>query len=356
MKNIVKVEIALLIVVALVAAGMILASEGVFGLFSEPVIEEKVPEPIPEEIPESTEPITEPVTDPPETEPTQPPTTEPPVTEPAQEGEIGEETVPEGPRALTAARYYIYDTRKEAYLQTLGDVHEKLYPASITKLMTVLVLLEYMDPEDTVTVGDALWLVREDSTTAGLMEGDVLTVEQLISAMMLPSGNDAAQVAAVAAGRVIGGEELDCWQAVAAFADKMNEKARELGMENSHFVNPDGMPDENHYTTMHDLVILSKEILKNQIVLKYTSKSYDAVQVGERTLEWRNTNLLLHEAWETYVPATIGLKTGYTAAAGGCLVTAFAETDRIILIGVFGCPAYTLDRYLDTVDLYNSLT
>ena len=356
MKTIVKIEIVILALVVLVAAGMILASEGVFALFYEPVVMEKSAEPIPEEVTQPTEPVTEPVTDPPETEPTQPPTTEPPVTEPTQEGEVPEETLPEGPRALTAARYYIYDTREEDYIQTLGDVNEKLYPASITKLMTVLVLLDHMDPADTVTVGDALLLVREDSTTAGLMEGDVLTVEQLISAMMLPSGNDAAQVAAVAAGRVMGGQELDCWQAVSVFADKMNEKARELGMVNSHFVNPDGMPDENHYTTMGDLVILSKEILKNQTVMKYTSKSSDTVQVGDRTLEWRNTNMLLHENWETYVPATIGLKTGYTSAAGGCLVTAFAQTDRIILIGVFGCPAYTMDRYLDTVDLYNSLT
>ena len=353
MKTIVKIEIVMLVLVVLVAAGMILVSNGGLELLVEPEVMARTPEPIPTDPVVLSEEETEPAqTSPPPTE-TTPPPAEPEQTQP-QTGENGEEST-EGPRAITAARYYVYDVREEEYLRTLGDVHEKLYPASITKLLSSLVVLDHMDPSDTVTVGDALLLVREDSTTAGLMEGDVLTVEQLISAMMLPSGNDAAQVAAVAAGRVIGGQDLDCWQAVSVFAEKMNEKARELGMENSHFTNPDGMPDENHYTTMNDLVILSKAVLKNPTILKYTGKAYDAVQVADRTLEWRNTNLLLHKSMDTYIPNTIGLKTGYTSAAGGCLVTAFFETDRILLIGVFGCPAYTMDRYLDTVDIYNSL-
>ena len=330
MKTIVKIEIAILILVVLVAAGMVLVSEGALLLFADPVPVAREAPPIPTEAVAVT------------VEETIPVETQAPVQ-------------PE-PQNITAARYFAYDTREGAYLQTRGDVDAKLYPASITKLLSSLVVLKYMDPADTVVVGDALLLVQPDSSVAGLVEGDQLTVEQLISAMMLPSGNDAAQVAAVAAGRAIAGDEnLDYQEAVKVFVKQMNAMAQELGMSKSHFVTPDGWHDDDHYTTMNDLVILCQAALENQIILKYTSKATDSVLMADRNLEWKNTNMLLHENAETYVPTTIGLKTGYTSNAGGCLVSAFFQTDRIVLIGVFGCPAHTMDRYIDTVAIYNSL-
>lgn len=332
MKTIVKIEIAILILVVLVAAGMVMVSEGFLNLFFEPVVRERIPEPIP------TEAVAMAVSEE-EPDPTVP-----------QASQTDAE-----PREITAKRYFAYDVREETYLVKQGDADEKLYPASITKLLTAHVVLQYMKPEDTVVVGDALSLVHEGSSTAGLVEGDILTVEQLISAMMLPSGNDAAQVAAVAAGRVMGGKDLDCQTAVSTFVAEMNKQAEALGMKNSHFENPDGWHHENHYTTMNDLVILSKKVLANPLILKYTSLAEDAVQMEGRTLEWKNTNYLLHSQGEAFVPNTIGLKTGYTDAAGSCLISAFFEGDRLWIIGVFGCPAYTMDRYLDTVDIYNSL-
>lgn len=329
MKTIVKIEIAILVLVVLVAAGMVLVSEGALLLFTEPVLAQREAPPIPTEAVVAIE----------ETIPVE--------TQAPDQAE---------PQNITAARYFVYDTREGAYLQTRGDVNAKLYPASITKLLSSLVVLKYMDPADTVVVGDALLLVQPDSSVAGLAEGDQLTVEQLISAMMLPSGNDAAQVAAVAAGRAIAGDKkLDYQEAVKVFVKQMNAMAQELGMSNSHFVTPDGWHDDDHYTTMQDLVLLCQAALENQIILKYTSKATDSVLMADRNLEWKNTNMLLHENAETYVPATIGLKTGYTSNAGGCLVSAFFQTDRIVLIGVFGCPAHTMDRYLDTVAIYNSL-
>lgn len=331
MKTIVKIEIAILILVVLVAAGMILVSEGVLYLFVDPVLMERTPEPIPtdpvvlpEEVPES-------------------------LLQPEEEHH-GEDT-----RVITATRYFVYDLREDAYVDKLGDVDAKLYPASITKLLTAHVVLQHMQPEDTVVVGDALQLVHADSSLAKLKEGDKLTVEQLIAAMMLPSGNDAAQVAAVAAGRAMEGESLDCQEAVKVFMAEMNAQAKALGMENSHFVSPDGWHDENHYTSMDDLVTLSKTVLCNPTILKYTSCAEDTVQLPDRELEWKNTNFLLHSNGESYIPGTIGLKTGFTNAAGSCLVSAFFMEDRLMLIGVFGCPAYTMDRYLDTVQIYNSL-
>ena len=331
MKTIVKVEAIILILLVLVAAGLYAVNTGMLELLTELELVQRTPEPIPQDEPVVAE--------------------EPPV--PVQ---------PEAPRKTTAlnlaaTRYFAYDLREEAYITHLGDVDASLYPASITKLLTSYVVLQHMAPEETVTVGeDALALVEEDSSVAELEVGDVLSVEQLIAAMMLPSGYDAAQVAAVAAGRTIAGDSaLDCVAAKQVFVDEMNVQADALGMDNSNFVNPDGWHNENHYTTMDDLVTLCKEVLKNQTILKYTSLAEETVVLNGREVEWKNTNFLLYSDGEAYVPSAIGLKTGYTGEAGGCLVSAFFEKDRLILIGVFGGPGFTMDRYLDTVAIYNSL-
>ena len=102
-------------------------------------------------------------------------------------------------------------------------------------------------------------------------------------------------------------------------------------------------------------MILSKTVLGEPTILKYTGKTAETVSLPDRTLTWENTNFLLDEEGETYLANTIGLKTGYTEKAGSCLLSAFFMEDRLLLIGVFGCPAYTQDRYLDTVAIYNSL-
>ena len=344
MKTIVKIEIVILALVVLIGGGMILLSEGFLDWFRDPVIQERSAVPIATDAP-----------------------TEAAAPEEAEdlpaETEAPAETIPQGSdpqasteRVLTAKKYFAYDVREGEYLTSLGDVNEKLYPASITKLLSVRVLLKYMDPAETVVVGDAMTLVQEDSSVADLKEGDSLTVEQLIAAMMLPSGNDAAQVAAVAAGRKLAKDEtLSAADAVQVFVKEMNQEAKALGMKNSHFANPDGFHREDHYTTMADLVKLCEKVLADEVTLKYTSRASDAVILPDRTLEWKNTNMLLHPETQTYIPGTIGLKTGYTGEAGSCLISAFFREDRIWLIGVFGCPAYTEDRYLDTVAIYNSL-
>lgn len=346
MKTIVKIEIAILVVVVLVGAGMVLLSEGLLDWFRDPVVIEQNPVPI------ATDAATE------ATDPEEPETEADPAEaeEPVQTQPENIQAEPTEPRLLTATKYFAYDIREGEYLQKLGDADERLYPASITKLLSTYVILQHMKPEDTVTVGDAMTLVQEDSSVAGLIEGDSLTVEQLIAAMMLPSGNDAAQVAAAAAGRKMAGDEsLPALDAVQVFVKEMNATAKELGLKNSHFENPDGFHHENHYTTMNDLVTLSEIVLAEPVILKYASRATDSVLLPDRTLEWTNTNMLLHPDAETYLPNTIGLKTGYTGEAGSCLMSAFFMEDRLLLIGVFGCPAYTMDRYLDTVAIYNNL-
>lgn len=340
MKTIVKIELVILAVVVLVAAGMTMYAAGLFDLFKEPVLQEPDPAIV------ATEPETQPARI---GEDLLPQPTEPAAAPVKNAGELT--------RKITAAHYFIYDVREGEYLDTKGGKNEKLYPASITKLLTSYVVLQYMQPEDTVVVGDALKLVQEGSSLAELKEGDKLTVAQLIAGMMLPSGNDAALVAAVAAGRVIArDDDLTYTKAEEVFVKEMNQQAKELGMENSHFVNPDGWHDEDHYTTMADLVKLSEKVLAEPEITKHTSRTSSTMSLAGRKQTWKNTNLLLHAQNETYLSATIGLKTGFTTPAGNCLISAFFEEDRVILIGVFGCPKQTNDRYLDVVALYNSLS
>ena len=354
--KIIKSIVIVVLVLALLAGGALYAIQsGV--LFQTPVAVEYKPQPYgedtPEEtiVPEETEPVeTEPEqeeTQPPETEPTAPPPTDP---------ETGEPIVEE-PREITAKKYFVYDVRAGEYLLKVDSESGKLYPASITKLLTCYVVLQYADPEETIVAAeDVLELVDWDSSIAGIEEGDVLTVEQLIAGMMLPSGNDAAHIAATMVGRRLAEDEtLPAADAVEVFMEEMNVQAKTLGMENSHFVTPDGFHRENHYTTMDDLVILCQKVLADPVILKYASRATDAAILPDRTLEWKNTNLLLHPEFEGYLSNTIGLKTGYTDAAGDCLVSAFFEEDRLLLIGVFEATPHSKDRYLDTVDIYNSL-
>ena len=326
MKTIVKIEIALLVIVLLVAAGMILVSEGVLNLFREPVIAARAPLPIP------TEAIIE-----------APEASEPGVVPPEKAKD---------PRVISAQKYFAFDIREDGYLAKQGDGAERVYPASITKLLTCYTLLQHMEPDTQVTVGDALKLVQWDSSVAGLQKGDRLTVEQLIEGMMLPSGNDAATVLATTAGRVIAEDyAMAPKAAINAFMKEMNRTAKSYGMSDSHFITPDGYHDPDHYTTMEDLAVLGRLILATPSILKYTALPNDQIMLSEdRVLEWKNTNALINPESEFYCSAAMGLKTGQHTAAGRCLLSAFEIDGRILIIGVFGC---TEDpgRFEDTLQL-----
>lgn len=328
MKTVIKIEIVLLVLLLLVGVGLTVAAGG-GNPFADPVLVQPQPVAVPTDPVETTALPVEPVTEP----------------------------VPEqAPIQVSATKYFAYDIRRDTYLTIQGSGSEKLYPASITKLLTAYVAAQYLQSTDMVQVGDALALVAQDSSVAGLKEGDQLSADQLIAAMMLPSGNDAAQTTAAAAGRVIAGDSsLSCEKAVEVFVEEMNRQAQALGMVNSHFANPDGYHDDNHYTTMDDLVILCKKVLAEPRVLACASRAEDKAELSGRTVEWKNTNHLLDSESDYYAPNAIGLKTGYTGKAGNCLVSAFFMEDRLWLIGVFGCPAFTEDRYRDTITIYNSL-
>lgn len=260
-------------------------------------------------------------------------------------------TYPEN-RKITAKQAFVYDCGSGEFLYISGSESETVYLASITKLFTAHVALQYLEADDRVTVGDELEMVAWGSSVAGLEEGNVLTVEMLIEAMMLPSGNDAAYTLAAAAGRVIDGNaDLSASAAVNVFMAQMNQEARLQGMLNTHFVNPDGIHDSNHYSSMGDLAILGKLALEWPAIIRCCTVARDMMTPIEgRSFAWKNTNALVDPASEYYCPICLGLKTGQTPDAGSCLLSAFDLNGRKIVIGVFGCPE-TEDRFPDTLQL-----
>lgn len=197
------------------------------------------------------------------------------------------------------------------------NAHEKRAMASTTKIMTALLTLESGQLDKRFTVDDMA--IKVEGTSMGLREGDIVTRRALCYGMLLPSGNDAANAAAV---NISG--------SMSAFAEKMNEKAAELGMENTNFVTPSGLDADGHYSTAYDMALLTSYALKNSEFKKICGSSSAALEYGNppyrRTLY--NSNKLLSQ-----YSGCIGVKTGFTDNARRCLVSA-AERDGITLIAV----------------------
>lgn len=212
------------------------------------------------------------------------------------------------------------------------NAREKVYPASITKVMTALLILEAVDRGDLtleteVTAGNETWLsVPADGTTQNIQIGEVMSVRDLLYCLLLPSANEAANILAQAVSGT-----------VASFVDLMNSRAVELGCTGTHFVNPHGIHDPDHYTTCYDLYLIARQAMSNETFRTIVSTEEYTVPAtnmsGERS--FANTNgLLTSRHYSGYVyEDCIGIKTGSTSDAGYCLLSA-AERDGTILISV----------------------
>ena len=362
MKKLIIIAILLLVLVLAVAAILISNPDLVDFLPQQAVSESQAPSDTISDPPETnppTEPPTEAPTEEPTEEPTEAPTEEiPKVTEPPVVVELEENwaTVLAG-HTLTAKNYFIYDMSQGTYLDiSEGTEGAKLYPASITKLWTAFVALRYVDPEQKITVGNELSLIAHDSSIAFLQPGDVLTAEELVSAMMLLSGNDATFALTTAVGRILlNNPKASATLAMERFVFQMNALAKHYGLENSHFVTPDGIHDENHYISTEDMVTLGKLAWAHPVLSKYAATASATKTFSkERTLNWPNSNMLLHKSSPYYCSYAVGLKTGYTTPAGNCLLSAFKVGSQELLIGVFGSPSSD-ERFADTLLLFTQV-
>lgn len=194
---------------------------------------------------------------------------------------------------------------------------KQLSMASTTKIMTALLALESGNLDEPFVVDEKA--IQVEGSSMGLKVGDTVTLRALVCGMLLPSGNDAANAGAV---RVAGSIE--------AFSEKMNLRAKEIGMENTHFVTPSGLDDEAHYSTAYDMAKLARVAIRNSAFRDICSCSKMQVSFGNPPYRrWlTNHNRLLQE-----YQGAIGLKTGFTKKSGRCLVSA-AERDGVRLIAV----------------------
>lgn len=223
---------------------------------------------------------------------------------------------------------------------------EQKYPASITKILTVLIALEHnVDFNATVTMSEnAIWGVERDSTLIGLDVGEQVTVKDLVYATMVKSANECAYALA----EYVAGD-------IESFAKLMNERAAEIGCKNTHFVTPNGLHDEDHYTTAYDMALITKEALKNETfreiagTLNYT---VPATNLTEETRPLWNGNKMINPAEPYYYEYCEGGKTGYTMKANNTLMT-FAKKDGLELICVIMDCDGAKYAYSDSKALYN---
>lgn len=220
-------------------------------------------------------------------------------------------------KAEAAGAFHLKD-KKTAWGK---NIYERLYPASTTKILTAYIALKYGKLTDVVTVSAQAADQLIDSSVCGIRAGDQVTLEVLLYGLMLKSGNDAADAIA----EYISGDEE-------TFAALMNQEAAALGATRSHFVNPHGLQDENHYTCVYDLYLIFQAALgypefENIIKTESYTASYQDADGLSVTQEWETTNLyLIGEAVQPDGVSVIGGKTGTTTDAGYCLVL-YSETE-----------------------------
>ena len=253
-----------------------------------------------------------------------------------------------------AVAFYCVEDREMIYSE---NADSPVALASITKLLTASVALQNLAPDTVITVGSELGLVKPNSSLCYIKAGNKLTLRDLITGMMLPSGNDAAYTIAVAVARASDPwTELSDEEAVEKFAEMMNSFAKRIGMRNSHFANPEGWDDDLHFTTASDLILLA------QFALTVPEIREDVATIQKRVVYesgevavWRNSNYLLEPSNKYYSEYAIGLKTGSTGQAGYCLLSAFEKNGKTYIAVVLGCESND-ERYKITHELLDKYT
>ena len=224
---------------------------------------------------------------------------------------------------------------------------EKLYPASTTKIMTAIVVLENANLDDMVTISKtSLENIPSGYVTVDLVEGEEISVKDLLYALMLPSANDAAYALAEYVGGTVEG-----------FSTMMNDKATSLGCKNTHFVNPNGIHNESHYSTAYDLYLIANYAMKNEVfreivgTTEYTLPQTNLHSELDRVI--KNTNELLYDTEPNYYPYAVGIKTGHTTQAGNCLVAQSSRDGLDFISVVLGGQGVNSNRFKDTIKLFN---
>ena len=240
----------------------------------------------------------------------------------------GEETNSSGSGLVIAAKSAVLMDAGTGAVLFRQNEKKELPPASVTKIMTMLLVLEAVDAgkirlDDSVTISERA--AGMGGSQMYMEPGEQHTMEELMKGIAMVSANDAC---AAAAEHVSGSVEI--------FVEKMNRRAAELGMENTHFVNTNGLPASNHYSSAYDIALMSKELLLHADGHSWFTTWQDTIRIGlpgkETEFGLTNTNKLIKQ-----YPGAIGLKTGYTADAGYCLSGVAKRENRTLIAVVMGC-------------------
>ncbi|HLS59903.1 MAG TPA: D-alanyl-D-alanine carboxypeptidase family protein [Virgibacillus sp.] len=243
---------------------------------------------------------------------------------PVQANETSSESDPTSFQLTTEVKSAILLERDTGEILFDENADKKLPPASMTKVMTLLLIMEALDTG--MLELDEVVTVSERASSMGgsqvfLSAGEEMTVNDLLKGVAIASGNDASVALAE---RISGSEE--------EFVKKMNDKVKELGLENTHFENSSGLPADNHYSTSHDMAIIAKELLKYESITDYTSVYDDYLRKGKDNEFWLvNTNKLVK-----FYPGVDGLKTGFTNEAMYCLTATAKKNDMRVITVVMG--------------------
>lgn len=249
---------------------------------------------------------------------------------------------PQGPAIYAESGILVdLDTQEILYSK---NIDKQLYPASITKIMTTLVAIESSSPEEPVTFSQhALDSIEWDSSNIGCRLNETLTMEQCWYAMMLNSANE---VCCGVAEHISGSIE--------AFVEKMNQKAAELGCTNTHFSNPNGLPDETHYTTAHDMALIANAAYQNETFRQiFSTRQYEIPPTPQYT-ETRylyNHHKMMQPDTEYYYEGCLGGKTGYTETALNTLVTIASRNGKNLLCVTMRTQGRQV--YADTASLFD---
>lgn len=226
------------------------------------------------------------------------------------------------------------------------NIDKKMYPASTTKIMTAILVVENLSLDEKLVVGDEISIIPSYSSNIDLVQGEEFKVEDLLYALLLPSANDAANVLAVnVAKKVSGNYDMDTQEAIAYFSNLMNDKAEHMGAYNCNFENPHGLNNNNHYVTVGDMLIITKEFLKHDELKNIVKTTEHHVTTNVQSHDLFSTNAFLQKSWDNiphadrtgeniyYNTKVDGIKTGTTTPAGKCVIFS-AHNGNLDLIGI----------------------
>lgn len=253
------------------------------------------------------------------------------------EKQVSAQTIPDTPDLQVNAKGAVVIDAYTGRVLFAQNANGRLPMASTTKIMTALLTLEQEDLDRYFVVDPTA--IKVEGSSMGLIEGDKVTLSILAYGMLLASGNDGANAAAV---KIAGSQEK--------FAQKMNQRAQQLGMEDTHFVTPSGLNHENHYSTAYDMALLAQEALKNPRFADICSQSKAVVEYGNPPYRRWLTN---HNKLLRNYEGAVGVKTGFTKKAGRCLVSCAMRDGSKLICVTLNCPddwavhAKLYDRYFE---------